>query len=337
MDTDLSPNRIALIRDDTKILLDKYFEVMDCFCTSLKDDLDHPAWMCGPDYNNLYGVPAREYAAAAFRDIEISDDYKASIFYDTKKSGATIVYHGAIGVSDHSFILAGQVNSIKLAIAETLKPLTRHTVRYDGSITTRTRELMKSLGRENILLKMVYRKINMLSSTPVRISYTHSNCIRSIKRITVADAIKHVKRYGEGQKVDDSIDLLNQLESSEILALVGNSVRDHRINLKLWNTDKGECEDAQMKTNLPFIFACDPGDDLPPIKQYPKRNDLSRNTEEKKQNIPESRRPTDILPLPYTPIGNIYRYYPNHRPTKLDGKREKKRSFVQYVPNTIQE
>lgn len=157
---------------------------------------------------------------------------------------------------------------------------------------------LRTMDLAKLHLKQCYRKIPILKSAPLKISWTWANT-RSIKRITVAEAEKLLRKKNlSDEGIVLQLEKLAQLPSKEPLAIVQNLAPHLRANLVMEPSQPKER--IMVKGPIPIFFPTTVNQPWPEFKP-PK----TKMTKDKSRHI---RNDVRLDPFPFLPAIRAHRY-----------------------------
>ncbi len=160
-----------------------------------------------------------------------------------------------------------------------------------------TATTLKSVGLARLHLKQCYRKIPILSHSPLKISWTWAHT-RSIKKISINKAQEMLLKKGTDAGIEMQIDKLKHLGAFEELAIVQELAPHLRANIVYSIDDK--IHRSMIKGPIPIFFPCTPETPFPQFKPPVKKCDKDQNR--------SKRSDVRLDPNPYLPAIRAHRY-----------------------------
>ena len=295
---------IALLRRQIMDAFEAMLFSLDKLGDALIQDNHLMAWVS--DGIDLFNFP--EAYTSREKALHILSQYE---YLPSQAPREIIVCAGFIGASQHTLDIVCQLNlekdEFKQAILalKKINPNIYHnelTQTFDSLLAHKrdlsTANQLQKMGLARLHLKQCYRKIPVLSSTPLKISWTWANT-RSIKKISVLEAEKLLRKRNI---LDEGIILqvkkLSHLAQDEPLAIVQDLAPHLRANLVMdANQPK---ERIMVKGPVPLFFPATANQACPEFKP-PKQ----KTAKDKARVI---RNDVRLDPGPFLPAIRAHRY-----------------------------
>lgn len=207
----------------------------------------------------LAGFAAKD--AGAFRvgpeAIRILKVAYSSLWYEdgVTDGRVTPIWLGAMAVDSDILAAAEQVNLLKdefqaTVIAAKNRLRGAHSSSPSG-IDNSFRKLMSEVGLARLSLRMAYRRIPVLRSTPESIRFSFSSSGKSITRITPEQALKELHDTGfTGPHIDYQATILRKIDPNTRLAKIQHLAGYYKANLKF---EEMPCR-LTLPTFLPILY-----------------------------------------------------------------------------------
>lgn len=249
---------VALLRAQVVEAFESLLTALDNLTEALLQESALMAWVS--DNHDLFQFP--EHYSVREKIIQILNQYE---YLPTQAPREIIVCAGFVGASEETLDLVRILNNKKDAFKQSilalkkLKPLFQEeelTQSFQSLLAHKrnlpTASYLRKMGLARLHLKQCYRKIPILSRTPLKISWTWANT-RSIKKITVLEAEKLLrKRNINDEGIQLQLKKLASLSPSNSLAIVQELAPHLRANLVM---DPAEGKERLMvKGAIPIFF-----------------------------------------------------------------------------------
>lgn len=268
----------------------------------IKEDKHLMAWMQDgktlAEYNN--SIIARVKAFALLNQLEYTPE---------QEPREIIIGAGFIGCSSTTIEYARAVNTAKDEFKAAILTLKEAKVSAKDEMLNKTMEsllnkrssitqnTLRKVGLARLHLKQCYRRIPILETAPIKISWTWANT-RSIKRITVAQAKQMLEKKTRDNGIALQLQKLSSLSDSEELAIVQDLAPHLRSNIVL--PDGDAVKRLMIKGPVPIFFPAD-RNTSPPIFKAPKPK-----TAKSQERL--TRADVRINPEPFLPAIRAHRY-----------------------------
>ena len=222
---------------------------------------------------------------------------------DGEDGRTTAKLYGLIGVSDALLAEGVLLNEAKAAFKQQVSQLMKNeTGQVAEQLRHRSDALARALNRAGLgrlHLKQCYRQIPILDRQPDSVKFTWYSSGRSIRKITVQDAIDRLLKLDTSRPhIQIQLDQCNRLRAHTELAQVQTQVPVVRANF-VWNR-QGDTPDRKARNcPLPILFPIDPS------KGFPSHNTLPEQLPERTR---AERSDGIIDPDPFLPSIRVHLY-----------------------------
>lgn len=227
-----------------------------------------PAWMDSQDemlQHSRTNDSHRAHAIAAINQLE---------YVPSQQPREIIVTPGFIGASEHTLVLAKQVNTAKDKFKQSVLKLRQAKLSLkDFESCEKTRQhvrqkhlsqALQKMGLSKLHLKQCYRKMPILSHAPIKISWTWAHT-RSIKRVNTTQARTMLERKARDEGINFQLQKLASLPEQEMLAIVQELAPHLRANI-VFSKDCGIKPRLMVKGPMPIFFPADLSTQTPQFK-----------------------------------------------------------------------
>lgn len=246
-------------------------------------------------------LPGHSVAPASHK--QLAELYNDIWYTDGNDGRTTRTQCGLVGCSTHLLDLAAHTNQVKTRFQHAVALFRSTEGRYpDDTLTTRAKALAAQLNRKGLArlhLKQCYRHIPVLSFTPLKVGFNWYRSGRSIKRISVEDAINMLLKMDKGQPhIQIQLKVLASLPTNEPLAQLQPQAPVVRANLQ-WREGEHLHRKA-LNCPLPILFP------LSEDKAFPAHNEIAPTPPLQRER--RERSDLRIDPSPLLPGLRIHRY-----------------------------
>jgi hypothetical protein len=243
---------LALLRAQVTDALETMLLSLDVLGEALLEESALMAWVM--DGNALFNFP--DHFSAREKIIQILTQFE---YLSTQAPREIVVCAGFVGASLETLEIIRKLNDQKDEFKRTILALkkVKPSLHEDDFLLSHKRSLptannLRKMGLARLHLKQCYRKIPILTSAPLKISWTWANT-RSIKRITILEAEKLLRKrniFDEGIALQ--LKKLSSLPSNETLAIVQDLAPHLRANLVMEPCQARER--IMVKGSVPIFF-----------------------------------------------------------------------------------
>jgi hypothetical protein len=295
---------IALLRRQVAESFEAMLCSLDELGEALLDESALMAWVM--DSNGLFNFP--DHFSAREKIIQILNQYE---YLSSQAPREIIVCAGFVGASQETLKIITKLNDQKDEFKQNILALKKiKPSLHEDELTNSFKALLshkrnlptasnlRKMGLGRLHLKQCYRKIPILNSAPLKISWTWANT-RSIKRITVLEAEKLLrKRNISDEGIVLQLKKLSSLPLNEPLAIVQDLAPHLRANLVMAPSEPRER--IMVKGPVPIFFPASLNQPWPQFKP-PKK----KTPKDKARVI---RNDVRLDPMPFLPAIRAHRY-----------------------------
>lgn len=217
-----------------------------------------PLWVPLTDAESAAGITPRAKAISLY----------CNLWHDGNGDGRrTDSRHGLIAVDESLLPLIRQVNSAKQTFQQATRPFRQQQAGWRQQLQTRgaaLRDALATKGLSRLHLKQCYRQLPLVERQPEHAGFNWYSSGRSIKRISVDDALEALRKMGiDKPHIAIQLQQLAQLPADTPLAQVQQQAPLMRCNLR-FNTAPTR---QALNLSLPLLYLADSDEPLPSHNQ----------------------------------------------------------------------
>ncbi len=232
-------------------------------------------------------------------------DLFSNIWHQDNGDGRkTKSYYGLVGCDDTLINSAHQLNASKANLKQAISILKQkglaelnQTLHQRSAIIN---EALNKQGLGRLHLKQCYRTLPIVESCPDRVRFSWYTSGRSIKKITVKEAIDKLLKMGSDKPhIALQLDKLQRLNSYTPLAQIQSQAPLIRANFA-WKTENDQWKRQARNCPLPILIPLAANQNLPECNRLPDKAPTERQRALRADNL--------IDPEPFIPSLRIHLY-----------------------------
>ncbi|WP_394165472.1 DNA replication terminus site-binding protein [Neptunomonas phycophila] len=247
------------------------------------------------------GNPPAPFQTAKHQAIDL---YSNIWHQDNGDGRKTKSYYGLVGCDDTLINSAHQLNASKANLKQAVSILKQkglaelnQTLHQRSAIIN---EALNKQGLGRLHLKQCYRTLPIVESCPDRVRFSWYTSGRSIKKITVKEAIDKLLKMGSDKPhIALQLDKLQRLNSYTPLAQIQSQAPLIRANFA-WKTENDQWKRQARNCPLPILIPLAANQNLPECNRLPDKAPTERQRALRADNL--------IDPEPFIPSLRIHLY-----------------------------